>query len=381
MQQGNPKRTLSLQQEAIYKKYVEDRGVDFEYVKRRRYRISSEVYENLFGKEVDVPIGHIISGKSTLYDENGKRLLQWVKTGNDKNFSQEIIEEIIEGINEKIDQATPLPPTKKDYQSNIINQYTLTDFHLGMMAWGEETGDDWDLNIAEELVIDWFRHAISHSPNAESCIFAQIGDFLHWDGLLAVTPASKHVLDADTRRTKLIRISLKIIRQIVSMLLAKYKKVHILMAEGNHDEDSSIWLREVFKFHYENEPRITVDTNPDPYYYYEFGSTLLFYHHGHKQRNIKGIETVFISKQKQAYGKSKNCYAHMGHWHQDESETNLMKVERHRTLAAKDAHASRSGYASGRDAKVITYHKEFGEVARMTINPEMVKHFNKIENE
>ena len=50
-----------------------------------------------------------------------------------------------------------------------------------------------------------------------------------------------------------------------------------------------------------------------------------------------------------------------------------MILEQHRTLASKDAYASRGGYLSGRDAKVITYHKKYGEVARQTINIEMLK--------
>jgi hypothetical protein len=49
-----------------------------------------------------------------------------------------------------------------------------------------------------------------------------------------------------------------------------------------------------------------------------------------------------------------------------------MTVERHRTLAPADAYASKSGYISGRDAKVITYSKRFGEVSRLIINPDMV---------
>ena len=48
----------------------------------------------------------------------------------------------------------------------------------------------------------------------------------------------------------------------------------------------------------------------------------------------------------------------MGHLHSvDVKENNLMIVEQHRTLAAPDAYAARGGWISGRDAKVITYHK------------------------
>ena len=129
----------------------------------------------------------------------------------------------------------------------------------------------------------------------------------------------------------------------------------------------------MFAAFYENEPRVTTDFNPDPYYNFNWGKVCLFYHHGHK-RNLKNIDTVFVAKFKEAFGTSRHVYAHTGHLHHDKvNETNLMTIEQHRTLAAKDSYASRGGWMSGRDSKVITYHKEFGEVHRSTINPDMLK--------
>jgi len=42
-------------------------------------------------------------------------------------------------------------------------------------------------------------------------------------------------------------------------------------------------------------------------------------------------------------------------------------------LAPADAYAARGGWLSGRDAKVITYHRQFGEVGRVTINSKMLE--------
>jgi len=50
-----------------------------------------------------------------------------------------------------------------------------------------------------------------------------------------------------------------------------------------------------------------------------------------------------------------------------------MLIERHATLAAPDAYAAGGGYLSKRSAKIITYHKNFGEVGRLTLRPEMVQ--------
>ena len=221
-------------------------------------------------------------------------------------------------------------------------------------------------------LLNYFDLAIEKSPDAECGILANIGDFLHWDGLDAVTPANKHVLDADTRFTKLVRVSIRVIKTIIAKLLEKHKTVKVIMAEGNHDPASSIWLREMLSSFYELEPRLIIDTNPDIYYCINWGKVCLFYHHGHK-RNIGNVDSVFVSKFKKEFGKSEFVYAHLGHLHnQQVRETNLMIVEQHRTLASKDAYASRGGWASGRDANVITYHKKFGEVGRLKINNKMI---------
>lgn len=71
---------------------------------------------------------------------------------------------------------------------------------------------------------------------------------------------------------------------------------------------------------------------------------------------------------------SKHAYAHLGHLHSNElKESQLMIVERHRTLAAADAYAAKGGWLSGREAKVITYSRTDGEVFRISINPEMAR--------
>lgn len=314
----------------------------------------------------------VVTGKSTLRNADGDVLIEWTKTSLDKEQQAKAVQEAIEALKDTIIPAEPVRRKSTQLNGKLCNQYTLTDYHLGMMAWHEESGDDWDMKIAEEMLVSWFKEAISLSPNAETAIFAQIGDFLHWDGLDAVTPTSGHVLDADSRFTKLVRVAIRVIRQIVGMLLEKYKSVHLIMAEGNHDLASSVWLRELFNMYYESEPRVTIDTNPDPYYCFVWGDVCLFYHHSHK-KNIKALDSVFVAKFKEQFGKSKRTYAHTGHLHHDKViETNLMRLEQHQTLAGADAHASRGGWMSGRSAKVITYHENHGEVHRSTINPDML---------
>lgn len=256
--------------------------------------------------------------------------------------------------------------------SDLLNQYTVTDNHFGMLAHREETGADYDLKIAEQLLTDWFAAAIRCAPDADTAILAQLGDLLHHDSLESVTPAHKHVLDADSRLHKVIRVVVRTLRRIIGMLLQKHRHVHVVMASGNHDPASSVWVRELLATLYENEPRITVDRSPSLYYVYEWGQTGLYYHHMHK-RGVKDLDRVFAGFFREVYGRCKYNYGHGGHLHNDAVvSTQLMHIERHETLAAPDAYAAGGGWLSGRSAKVISYSKKYGEVGRLTLRPEMV---------
>lgn len=343
-------------------------GLNERTLRRRRDRLALKGYSPEHGMTHAVPDGFNVKGVSTYYDEDGRVRGQWVKSSADADRREAMMREAVAAMSESIRREKPRPAPKRT-EAALLNCYVVTDYHLGQLAWGEETREaDWDTDIAEGMLVDWFSAAIAQSPAAETAVFAQLGDFLHWDGMDAVTPQSRHLLDADTRFQKLVRVAIRVVRRVIGMLLAKHQRVHVLMAEGNHDMASSIWLRELLAELYADEPRVAVDVSPDPYYCVEHGNTALFFHHGHK-RGVKNIDTVFAAKFREVFGRTRYAYAHMGHLHHVEvKETNLMLIEQHQTLAAKDAYASRGGWMSDRSAQVITYHDKLGEVGRVRVS-------------
>ena len=315
----------------------------------------------------------LLKQRSTLSDGDGNTKLQWHIERPEAAAQHQAMLAVVEALKSDIPRAKPVilnPP--KSYNTDLLNQFTVTDLHFGMLSWKEETGADYDLKIAEELLLNWFAAAIKQAPDAETAILCQLGDLLHHDAHASVTPAHGHVLDADSRLQKMIRVVIRTMRRVITMLLEKHNHVHVLMADANHDPSGGAWLREMFASFFEDEPRVTVDSSASTYYAYEHGLTSLFYHHGHKKK-IDSVDSVFAGQFREVYGRTKFAYGHVGHLHSDElKSTNLMKIERHETLAAPDAYAANGGWRSGRSAKVITYSKKFGEVGRCTITPEMV---------
>lgn len=332
------------------------------------------------GEVFELPDGQKIKGVSALLDPDGREIIKWVKTDTDRERTLAAMRAAVDAFKEEIPRADPTPrPT--DTVAELLNMYAVTDAHFGMLAWREETGADYDLPIAEKLLLDWFTAAIDLAPPAETAILAQIGDLLHYDGFESKTPTSGHILDADSRLPKVIRVVIRTLRRIVGMLLQKHDRVHVIMADANHDPASEAWLREMFAAFYDGEPRVTVDSTASTYYAYEHGDVSLYFHHGHK-RKIDSVDSVFAGRFREMYGRTKYSYAHLGHLHSDElKSTNLMKVERHETLAAPDAYAANGGWLAGRSAKVITYSKRHGEVARLTLTPGMVSGYRVAAND
>jgi hypothetical protein len=350
---------------------VSDRNMRNRLKRLRTLRDAAEAGGEVPGPQYLLP-GQRIRGISALTrSESGDPV--WIKTEADKETEEEL-EELRAALMESLPREKAVTKAKRGKNDpKLLNCFILTDFHIGLRCWPEETGDDWNTKLAEDTLVNWFRYAIKSAPSAGTAVLGQLGDFLHWDGIDAITPTSGHILsDTDGRYQKLIRIAIRALRRIIRELLRTHDNVHLVMAEGNHDLAGSMWLREVFHALYDEEPRVTVDRSPDPYYVYEFDKVLLLFHHGHKKRP-QNIDDVFVSKFREEFGRTKFAYAHMGHLHHDRVlETNLMRVEQHRTLAGKDSYASRLGLEAGRSACCITYHKEYGEVRRETITPEML---------
>lgn len=319
-----------------------------------------------------VPQGYAIKGVSQYIDKDGKVAGQWVKTNQDAQAQAEMMKAAVEAMCEEIAPVTKTLPPLATY-GNLCNVYTLTDSHVGMLAWHKEGGADWDLGIAEKTLVGCFSQMVASSPNAETCVIAQLGDFMHYDSSLApVTPQHGHVLDADGRMPKMVKVAIRILRTVIDLALAKHEKVVVLLAEGNHDMTSSVWLRAMFQALYENEPRVEVIDSELPYYTYQHGETMLGWHHGHLSKN-EALPLLFAAQFPKMWGNTTKRYVHCGHRHHLHiKEHSGITIEQHPTLAARDAYAARGGWIAERQVTAITYSDKYGQVARNTVTPEMI---------
>ena len=318
-----------------------------------------------------VPEGFVAKGVSTYYNSEGKPTGQWVKASLSHQALVDAMRETIAGFKDEIPPAvSTVAPVASEEQ--LCNLYTFTDYHLGMLAWHQEGGSDWNVSLAEKTIVAALIQMVNQSPNAHTGVLNIQGDFLHTDGKTPVTPASKHVLDADSRFPKIRRAAIRIIRSLVNICLQRHQEVYLIIAEGNHDEESAGWLADLFAVHYEEEPRVTVNDSVLPFYVFEWGATMLGVHHGHKVKN-ESLPLLFAAQFPQEWGRTTRREIHCGHrHHRDEKEYNGVTIVQHPTLAARDAYAARGGWIADRAAWAITYHKKYGAVGRVMVTTEML---------
>ena len=321
-----------------------------------------------------IPDPKTITKISTLYDQLGEVTAQWIA---EKPADVARIEAWQQFAKELTADLSRLPPVKQlgaTTNADLMACYPVGDHHLGMLAWKYETEANYDTEISEALLNGAMEHLVNISPACDDAAVVFLGDFMHYDNFDAVTPTSGNRLDADCRFPRLVRAAIRLMRQSIFTALQRHRKVRVIVEIGNHDPVSSIFLMEALKTIYENEPRIFVDTSPKHFHYFTFGSTLVGTHHGHGTKLDK-LPLIMATDRPIEWGASRHRYWWTGHLHnQVVLDFPGCSVERFRVLPPADAWASEKGYRSTRDMKAIMLHKKHGEVARYTVNPEMLEH-------
>ena len=321
----------------------------------------------------EIPDPLVMRGVSTLYGPSGEIKLQWVKSQLDKTLAREAIEEWVSWLVQDAKGLAPAVPPPAISNDDLLAVYPMGDPHVGMYAWGLETGDDFDLEIAERHIMGAIDRLVTSAPNAATAVIAELGDFFHADNKDSRTPQSGHALDTDTRWPKVMQVGLRAMIYVIRRALEKHRLVVVRVVSGNHDPHSSFALALALDAYFHLEPRVKVDLSPSPFWYYRFGKVLIGVTHGDtcKPERLPGI---MAADRAEDWGLTKHRYWYTGHVHHtSKREFPGVVQESFRTLAAKDAWHTGAGYRSGRDMHAIVLHREHGERERHICNVGMLE--------
>lgn len=315
-----------------------------------------------------VPYGHNVKGISTLYDKDGNVTSQWVKTKVGEPDLEELAEYFVDAFKEIEYRSQFIENTDIDKSANKFVVYPLADLHIGMMAWEKETGDNYDLQIAKEVILDSFQKLVDKTEATEECIIINLGDAIHMNDSSNATPASKHNLDVDGRYQKVIYTAVDIFVNIIDIALQKHNKIVFRNVRGNHDPDAIVALNVAMKMFAKDDYRIEIDDSPVQLQAYRRGNNLIGCFHGH---TMKAERAALALADDFSYDWGMTTFKHLmhGHWHtKSVVEAGSVDVEGFNTISARDAYAANGGYRSKRRLTSITYDYHDGEDSRAFVN-------------
>jgi hypothetical protein len=179
---------------------------------------------------------------------------------------------------------------------NLMTVYPVMDWHIGMAAWGKETGaDDYDLSYAVSDMRAAFDGLDAITPASDHAVLILGGDTLHADDTRSETPQSKHKLDVDGRHFKVIDTAIKVICETIDRMAEKHRRITIRVLRGNHDIHSHLVLIFAIAERYRLAENIEIEKNPKDLFMIQHGTVLLAAHHGDKsppQRLVSHIADV-----------------------------------------------------------------------------------------
>jgi UDP-2,3-diacylglucosamine pyrophosphatase LpxH len=308
---------------------------------------------------------------SILLDQEGKVVQQWISTKPDEAQRESLWRIAAQELAKSIEYRAPSVPIDpaRSYADRCV-LVPLGDHHHGMWSSANEGSGEWSLERSEQVLAQSIDELLASTLPSTMCTLIALGDYFHFDGLTAKTPRHGHMLDASGRYADMVRSGIRMLRRTIDRCLQRHERVHLIIAAGNHDEASSVFLREALANIYEDESRLTINRSPKSVHYLEWHRNLIAVHHGDtiKPERLPG---VIAADQPEAWGRTTNRLAVTGHvHHHSRREYPGVHIESFGVLAPRDQYAESHGYRSDRSITAIVLDPNRGEVQRHTVRIE-----------
>jgi len=279
----------------------------------------------------------------------------WLRSKAEIKELEDIRKEFIEDLKKISPKAPKTIPLHKEGNEYLL-EINIFDLHLGKMAWNEETGDDYSLNIATQLFENSISEFIDNTNHLNiKRILLPIGnDFFNSDRSHPFNSTTKGTpQEEDTRWQKTFRTGRKLLVDQITRL-SEIAPVDVIMIPGNHDYERNFYLGDSLEGWFYNNPNVTVDNSPSPRKYYLYNNTLIGYTHGNEEK-ISDLPLLMAQEVPTLWASSKYREFHLGHVHH-KKEIKYKSTEEYQgviirfmsSLSATDSWHHKKGYIGNR---------------------------------
>lgn len=368
------------------RKAAKELGITRRSLQRRLYAYNNRFlneHSNELGFDKDKVTGYWVKSKTGSF---------YVKNDTPIDYN-ELREQFIK------DSKEYAPKYKKNEKREVNEKHLLVidiaDIHFGKLSLIEETGHNYNLEIAESRMTEGINKLLQKAEGhgIDRIVFILGNDFLHRDNAFNTTTAGTYQ-DADGMWWQAFNVAK---RSYISAIerLAEIAPVHLVFCPSNHDYVSGFMLSDTICSWFSNHPNvITKDGSLSISHrkYIQYGSNLIGFTHGDGAKE-HDLSSLMQFEARANWGVTRFGYWYLHHYHiknrkiygktkivkevdhvgvtiietgkQNEPD-NSIYVEVVRSPSAADGWHNRNGYIGNAAVECFLHHIDEGQVARFT---------------
>jgi len=237
---------------------------------------------------------------------------------------RKVAERAVLGFCERLLASKHKPPVirrGKVSRDAVMLEWCPYDQHHGMLAWGPEVDEHYDLKISEQFFAEACQKTLATAaPYNVQQIVVPIGqDWFHTNDPTNTTPMAKHHLDVEGRLLKVFETGYWSVFKAIEHL-RQVAPVHIMWVPGNHDPETSYYLVRALAAHYMDldgsyKWGVTVDFSPRSRKVFTWGNSVIGFSHPVGKGAWEKQRGIFSEVFKKEWGEAKFHEIHTGHLH------------------------------------------------------------------
>lgn len=304
----------------------------------------------------------------------------WLKTDTASIFirnKENIVtyDQIREDLIADIKKHAPKYPVIKRTSNKENHMLVIdpADVHIGKLALAEETGDEYNIELAKQRCLDGVMGILEKTSgfHIDKILFVIGNDILHIDSPMRKTTAGTPQ-DTDSMWWKAFIEAKKLYVSIIEHLVT-VADVEVVYCPSNHDFMSGFMLAETVASWFHSSKNVSFDVSMAHRKYVEYGLNMLMFDHGdgHKETDTP---IMMAQEMPEMWARTKFRHSYKHHIHhkkqirwQSGKDYHGVTVEYLRSPSGSDRWHDTNGYRGAKKAvEGYLHHKTLGQIARIS---------------
>ena len=293
----------------------------------------------------------------------------------------ELFQKMVHNYEPPVYDWTPERPLKQT-EKNLL-EISIFDLHIGKLAWGGETFENYDVKIARKRFLESIEKLLQNASgfNYEKILFPVGNDFFNCDTMENTTTKGTPQ-DEDLRWQKTFDVGVKLLVDAINMLKQIGVPIDVVVIPGNHDFERSYYMGKYLEAWFSQDPMVLINNGASPRKYYKYGNLLLGLTHGSEEKEASLPMLMATDVESKPYWTDTKFHEwHLGHIHRkkviqyDINKSRLLNEDLGVTVrylssltGTEEWHHKKGFVGSTKAADAFVWNHKFGLIAHLNTN-------------